>query len=256
LELDMRRSRQDTHHPGNRRRWLRRWVATLATLGVTGTLLLTPAPASAATTLGPGGRLNAGQQITAGSYRLAMQHDGNLVMYSGTTALWYSNTAGQPGNYVVMQTDGNLVVYGGGTWRWMSGTTFYPGSRLSIQTDGNLVIYYGTRPIWARSWVQTPDGAKLYAKVRFIAYGWSVASQFPPLENLWIRESNWRWNARNPSSGAYGIPQSLPATKMAVAGPDWQINGLTQTRWGLDYIAQRYGTPQAAWNFWLAHNWY
>jgi len=88
-------------------------------------------------------------------------------------------------------------------------------------------------------------------------FGWG-AGQFPPLDRLWQGESGWRWNARNPSSGAYGIPQSLPPDKMGAAGPDWRTNPATQIEWGLDYIKGRYGTPCAAYNFWLSHNphWY
>jgi hypothetical protein len=235
-----------------------RLIAAITTVGVFGTILLgLAAPASAASVLGSGQRLNPGGAIAAGSYRLIMQTDGNLVMYnSAGTALWHSHTAGQRGNYVVMQADGNLVVYNGSSWRWQSATEGYAGSRLAIQTDGNLVIYSGTRPLWAKSWVHTASGAKAYAQVRFRKYGWAVGSQFPPLDNLWIRESNWRWNADNPTSSAYGIPQALPGSKMAVNGPDWASNGLTQVAWGLAYIRSRYGTPQGAWNFWQANGWY
>ena len=75
---------------------------------------------------------------------------------------------------------------------------------------------------------------------------------------MWMRESSWRVDARNPSSGAYGIPQAYPASRMAAAGPDWRTNPRTQIRWGLDYIKSRYGTPCAAWTFWQARNphWY
>jgi hypothetical protein len=76
------------------------------------------------------------------------------------------------------------------------------------------------------------------------------------LEALWTRESNWRENARNASSGAHGIPQALPAEKMAVFGADYLTNPVTQIRWGLDYIAKRYSTPCGAWNFWQANHWY
>jgi len=71
-----------------------------------------------------------------------------------------------------------------------------------------------------------------------------------------VRESNWDHTATNPSSGAYGIPQSLPAAKMASAGADWRTNPATQVRWGVDYITQSYGSPCAAWRFWQANNWY
>ncbi|HZF87230.1 tachylectin-related carbohydrate-binding protein [Streptomyces sp.] len=85
---------------------------------------------------------------------------------------------------------------------------------------------------------------------------WATSAQWSCLENLWDHESNWRWNATNPSSGAYGIPQSLPASKMDSAGDDWKTNPLTQIRWGLNYIDGRYGSPCNAWNFWQANNWY
>jgi hypothetical protein len=77
-----------------------------------------------------------------------------------------------------------------------------------------------------------------------------------PLVQMWDRESGWNPSADNPSSGAYGIPQALPASKMASAGADWQTNPTTQIKWGLGYIKATYGTPSAAWVFWQAHNWY
>jgi hypothetical protein len=87
------------------------------------------------------------------------------------------------------------------------------------------------------------------------AYGWT-ASQWTCLNELWTRESGWQVTATNPQSGAYGIPQSLPASKMASAGADWQTSAATQIKWGLDYIAGRYGTPCGAWAHETAHNWY
>lgn len=84
------------------------------------------------------------------------------------------------------------------------------------------------------------------------AYARSVlsASQFACLDTLIARESGWNVYATNPYSGAYGIPQALPGSKMASAGPDWRTNGVTQIKWGLRYIASTYGTPCAA----LAHS--
>ena len=72
-------------------------------------------------------------------------------------------------------------------------------------------------------------------------------SGYSDLVLLWNQESGWRYNAKNPYSGAYGIPQSLPANKMSSAGKDWLTNGATQVRWGLGYIKALYGSPQAAW---------
>jgi len=90
-------------------------------------------------------------------------------------------------------------------------------------------------------------------------YGWS-GSQASCLDDLWTEESAGTWSptVTNPASGAYGIPQALPASKMAAAGPDWQTNPATQIRWGLAYIAGRYGTPCGAWSFERSHvpNWY
>lgn len=71
------------------------------------------------------------------------------------------------------------------------------------------------------------------------------------LDSLWTRESNWRHKAENKSSGAYGIPQALPGTKMNSAGSDWRENPVTQIRWGLTYIKSRYGSPCRAWAFWM-----
>lgn len=81
-------------------------------------------------------------------------------------------------------------------------------------------------------------------------------SEMPALDKLWTRESNWNHLARNPSSGAYGIPQALPGSKMATAGADWETNPATQIKWGLGYIKGRYGTPTKAWAFFQANNWY
>jgi len=74
------------------------------------------------------------------------------------------------------------------------------------------------------------------------------ASEWDCLDRLWTAESGWRWSAANPSSGAYGIPQALPGSKMASAGSDWLVNPRTQITWGLGYIQSRYGTPCAAWS--------
>ena len=95
--------------------------------------------------------------------------------------------------------------------------------------------------------VVDPAGAQAYARGAIGAYGWG-GDQFSCLVSLWNMESGWRANALNPSSGAYGIPQALPASKLSAAGPDWRTNGDTQIDWGLAYISNRYGTPCGAWN--------
>lgn len=102
----------------------------------------------------------------------------------------------------------------------------------------------------------TKSGNKEYAKL-FINqdYGWGD-KQFSCLETLWFRESNWNHKATNPTSGAYGIPQSLPGRKMATFGDDWKSNPATQIKWGANYIEDRYGTPCEALDFFYDHNWY
>jgi len=82
------------------------------------------------------------------------------------------------------------------------------------------------------------------------SFGFSQKTQWGCLYNLWMRESGWNYDAENPYSGAYGIPQALPGDKMAQppdGGPDWQTNPATQIKWGLGYISQIYGTPCGAW---------
>jgi hypothetical protein len=86
-------------------------------------------------------------------------------------------------------------------------------------------------------------------------FGWGKR-QWTPLDKLWNRESGWNKYARNPYSGAYGIPQAVPGSKMASAGRDWRTNATTQIRWGLRYIKGRYGRPRAAWAHELAYGWY
>jgi murein DD-endopeptidase MepM/ murein hydrolase activator NlpD len=86
-------------------------------------------------------------------------------------------------------------------------------------------------------------------------YGWGD-DQFGCLDSLWTRESNWDHRAQNPSSGAFGIPQSLPGDKMASAGTDWRTNPLTQIEWGLGYIRDVYGSPCGAWGHSQSTGWY
>ncbi|MGO4299680.1 coiled-coil domain-containing protein [Leifsonia sp. RAF41] len=105
--------------------------------------------------------------------------------------------------------------------------------------------------------VVDPAGAQAYAASRLGAYGWD-GGQMPCLIKLWNHESGWRADAYNTSSGAYGIPQAWPASKLASAGADWMTNQNTQVNWGLDYINRAYGSPCAAWTFEMSHdpNWY
>ncbi|MEU1180833.1 transglycosylase SLT domain-containing protein [Streptomyces sp. NPDC005820] len=80
--------------------------------------------------------------------------------------------------------------------------------------------------------------------------------QYNAFAHIVKHESNWNVSATNSSSGAYGLVQALPGSKMASAGSDWKTSAATQIKWGLDYMNSRYGSPAAAWNFWQANGWY
>jgi uncharacterized protein YabE (DUF348 family) len=100
-----------------------------------------------------------------------------------------------------------------------------------------------------------PASAQGIAKAKLAARGWGD-DQFACLVSLWNRESGWNVSAANKSSGAYGIPQALPGSKMASAGSDWRTNPATQIEWGLGYIAGRYSTPCGAWSAFKSKGWY
>jgi hypothetical protein len=101
-----------------------------------------------------------------------------------------------------------------------------------------------------------PSGSpRQIAKQMLSEFGWS-SGQFSCLRPLWAHESGWNPYAQNPSSGAYGIPQALPGSKMASAGGNWQSDPATQIRWGLSYIQGNYGSPCGAWAHEQADGWY
>lgn len=103
--------------------------------------------------------------------------------------------------------------------------------------------------------ILSPSQARALAKSMVADRGWD-GEQFACLDKLWSKESGWRVTAANSSSGAYGIPQSYPGTKMASVGADWRTNAKTQITWGLKYISGRFGTPCGAWNHSQARGWY
>ncbi len=100
-----------------------------------------------------------------------------------------------------------------------------------------------------------PGSAESIAYNMLPSFGFDPKTQYSCLYQMWMRESGWNYQAEN-ASGAYGIPQALPGSKMASAGADWATNPATQIRWGLGYIKSVYGTPCGAWGFWQAHSWY
>ena len=103
---------------------------------------------------------------------------------------------------------------------------------------------------------RTPYGAKKVAKAILLdEYGFAE-KQYTCLSQLWTKESNWNYKSRNKKSGAHGIPQALPASKMSIISTDWRTNPVTQIRWGLRYISIRYETPCKALSKHKRSNWY
>ena len=107
----------------------------------------------------------------------------------------------------------------------------------------------------SRTRIDTTPARQFAQTFMLETYGWD-ADQFACLEPLWNAESGWNHRAHNRSSGAFGIPQSLPGHKMASAGSDWRTNPQTQIRWGLSYIQHRYQTPCGAYAHFKKRNWY
>jgi hypothetical protein len=103
--------------------------------------------------------------------------------------------------------------------------------------------------------VPAPGTLKSIAFNLLPSFGFDAQTQFPCVDDIFSNESGWNPLAEN-ASGAYGIPQALPGSKMASAGPDWQTNATTQISWGIGYMKSTYGSPCSAWAFWQANGWY
>jgi uncharacterized protein YabE (DUF348 family) len=174
------------------------------------------------------------------SYPSTRQNDPTRSAGSSTLV-----TAGRSGlnrvTYQLRYVDGKLV-------------SKVPYSTKVLRQPVTQVTKVGTQPKPAFSGPVSSGSAQQIAAGMVSARGWG-SDQFSCLVSLWNKESGWRTNAANPS-GAYGIPQALPGSKMASAGGDWQTSASTQISWGLGYIAGVYGTPCSAWAHSQATNWY
>jgi hypothetical protein len=122
------------------------------------------------------------------------------------------------------------------------------GTSTGTSTGGGGIVYVTSAP-------PDPGTAQSTAYGLLASFGFSPQTYFGCLLDLWNRESGWRYDAEN-ASGAYGIPQALPGSKMASAGADWQTDPATQIKWGLGYIKAIYGNPCGAWAFEEANGYY
>ena len=127
-------------------------------------------------------------------------------------------------------------------------TTGSTGTGTGTGTGSNGIVYVTSTP-------PDPGSAQSIAYNMLASFGFSPTTFFGCLKEMWDRESGWRYDAEN-ASGAYGIPQALPGSKMASAGADWQTNPATQIKWGLGYIKSIYGDPCKAWAFWQVNHYY
>lgn len=127
-----------------------------------------------------------------------------------------------------------------------------------VSRGASRVVVKGTKepePTYPEMSPVTPGSARAMGRQMMLAAGFGP-DQWSCLDRLWQRESGWNAAAHNPSSGAHGIPQSLPGSKMSTHGADWATNPRTQIAWGLDYIKGRYGSPCAAWGHSESVGWY
>ncbi len=194
---------------------------------------------------------------------IAVSALGTVAAAAGAISVWTAGGAAQPAAtarqpYSLSQTARHLAVADGAP---LLLTSRHSGAELDA-----LTAVLARKP--AASVIGKPESAKAAKKKHAKALtprqiarrmlrsfhwrGW----QFKYLNLLWSRESSWNVFAANPYSGAYGIPQAVPGSKMASAGPDWESNPRTQIRWGLRYIKAMYGSPLAAWEHELATGWY
>jgi hypothetical protein len=127
--------------------------------------------------------------------------------------------------------------------------------RRPVDTTKKRALDQGSGGQVTRTADLTGGDPRTVAKALLPQFGFGE-DQFGCLDSIYSQESGWNTHADNPSSSAYGIPQALPGSKMASAGPNWQNDAATQIRWGLGYIKSRYGSPCSAWGFKQSHGWY
>jgi len=177
-----------------------------------------------------------------------------MAAVAGTAAAWSLAATAQP--VAAAQPAGHVVQVSASSAQPSPGGT----ARNQAQLDAFLSVAAAPKGTVVSTGVvkvhenraETPRQIAISLLRRF---GWSK-SQFRYLNPLWSHESSWNVHAENMYSGAYGIPQAVPGSKMATAGPRWRTSARTQILWGLRYIKARYGSPRGAWDHELATGWY
>ncbi|MEU7278978.1 tachylectin-related carbohydrate-binding protein [Streptomyces sp. NPDC045431] len=209
----------------------------------------------------------------------ATTSDGKLLDYVISGSTWKRNDLKADGWSAFDQ----LVSPGGGLYYGRIATTgamYWYKDGNPTDGSGADITYNTTDPVTESGWTQKLLSAQpatfkcvtttetldpndipaVKAKARDMMIQqdatWNTTTQWNCLDALWQRESTWKWNADNPTSDAYGIPQANPGSKMSVYGDDWRTNPVTQIKWGLNYIEDRYATPCGAWNHSQSVGWY
>ena len=130
------------------------------------------------------------------------------------------------------------------------------GSSLRAHTTATSATLLSTQAMAATRSHHLGRNREIAWQMMYNRFPWRPKYQFRYVNRLWQRESSWRVRAFNPYSGAYGIPQAVPGSKMASAGSHWRTRARTQIRWGYRYIRARYGSPRRAWTHECAYGWY
>jgi Transglycosylase SLT domain len=182
---------------------------------------------------------------------VTMMTVGAAAVIAPTSAIVAANAAGVAPAAVSASSLAGAVTAAGASAVVATSATTTPAPRATTASRST------TRTAVAPYRVGTRAYSKWFARTHMAKrFGWKSQRQYQCLVNLWKRESGWRHKAHNSSSGAHGIPQALPGSKMASAGPNWRSNPRTQIKWGLKYINGRYGSPCGAWSHWLNRHWY
>lgn len=193
------------------------------------------------------------EQISAAvkpAYRASYER----ITHEMNETVWVTETVNyRKGPSTSYKVAGTLNQYASAT---RTGKTYNKWSRLRINGKD---YYVRSKRLTTEQPIILDGGQKgeyeRFALQHLADYGWDD-SEIYPLINLWNRESGWNPNSHNRGSGAHGIPQALPASKMAAYGSDYYTNGNTQILWGLNYIATRYGSPSNAWGHFQSSGWY